>query len=65
MPMLMTVRMRLPVAPCPRAVADLVGEVAHPPEHLVDVGDDVVAVDLDDRRRPAPAARRAAPGGPR
>ena len=54
MPMLMTVRMRLPVAPVHVAVAHLVGEVAHPAEHLVDVGHDVVTVDLDDLvgRRP-------------
>ena len=47
MPMLTTVRMRRPVAPCHDAVADPVGERRHPAEHLVDVGDDVVAVEHD------------------
>ena len=49
----------------PRAAADLVGEGVDPAEHLVDVGDDVLAVDLERWRRRAAAARCAAPRGPR
>ena len=61
MPMLIDGADALAGGALPRAVAHLIGEVAHPPEHLVDVGDDVVAVDLDDLVAPALAARRAAP----
>ena len=55
MPMLTTVRMRRPVAPGPRAVADLLGEVAHPVEHLVHVG----------RRRRGRRPRSTSPAGAR
>ena len=65
MPMLTTLRMRLPVWPFHAPLADAVGEVGHPVEHGVDLGHDVLAVD-DDRRAPrARAARRAARRGPR
>ena len=47
MPMLMTLRMRLPVCPCHCAAADLVGEGGHPVEHRVHLGHDVDAVDED------------------
>ena len=45
MPMLTTLRIRLPVWPGPLAAADPRGEGGHPVEHLVDLGDDVDAVD--------------------
>ncbi len=48
MPMLMTLRMRLPVWPFQVAAADPVGEVRHLVEHGVDLGHHVLAVD-DDR----------------
>ena len=48
MPMLMTLRMRLPVWPFHCAAADAVGEVGHAVEDGVDLGDDVLAID-DDR----------------
>ena len=54
MPMLMTLRMRLPVWPFHCAAADAVGELGHLVEHGVDLRHDVLAVD-DDRR----ALRRA------
>ena len=54
MPMLTMVRMRSPGGARPRAVADLLGERAGPPEHLVDLGHDVLAVDLDHRARRRP-----------
>ena len=47
MPMLTTLRMRLPVWPRQRAAADLVGERGHPVEHRVHLGHDVDAVDHD------------------
>ena len=49
--MLTTFRIGLPGVPRPGARADPVGERRHPVEHLVDVGDDVAAV--DDERRPS------------
>ena len=52
MPMLTTVRIALAGDAGPRARADPVGEVVDPAEHLVHVGDDVLAVDLERRRRP-------------
>ena len=54
MPMLMTLRMRLPVWPVQAPRAHAVGEGRHLVEHGVDLGHDVLAVD-DDRR----ALRRA------
>ena len=48
MPMLTTLRIRLPVWPFHVAAADLLGEVGHLVEHGVDLGHDVLAVD-DDR----------------
>ena len=45
MPMLMTLRIRLPVWPVHVAGADPVGEVGHLVEHRVHLGDDVDAVD--------------------
>ncbi len=47
MPMLTTLRMRLPVCPRQLAAADRVGERRHPVEHRVHVGHDVDAVDDD------------------
>ena len=52
MPMLTTVRIRSPVTPVHAPDADLVGERVDPPQHVVDVGDDVLAVDLEASRRP-------------
>ena len=49
--------------PLPRAHP--LGQVAHPVEHGVDVGDDVAPVHLDHARRGAPAAPRGAPPAPR
>ena len=54
MPILTTLRMRLPVWPGERAAAQTRGEVRHRVEHLMDVGHHVGAVDLD-----VGAARRA------
>ena len=45
MPMLTTLRIGLPVWPVHSPRADPLGEGAHPVEHLVDLLDDVVAVD--------------------
>ena len=45
MPMLTTLRIGLPVCPRPLAAADPLAERGHPVEHLVDLLDDVVAVD--------------------
>ena len=47
MPMLMTLRMRLPVWPFQVAAPDPVGEVRHLVEHGVDLRHDVFAVDDD------------------
>ena len=65
MPMLTTLRMRLPVWPVQRAAAHALGEVGHAVEHGVHLGHDVHAVDDDALRRAARAARRAAPRGSR
>ena len=54
MPMLTTLRMRLPVWPFQAPLRTRLAEVGHLVEHGVDLGHDVLAVD-DDRR----AARRA------
>ena len=54
MPMLTTLRMRLPVWPFHAPLADAVGEGGHLVEHGVDLGHDVLAVD-DDRRVPCGA----------
>ena len=48
-PMLTTLVSCLPVAPVPGAGAHVVGEPAHAVEHLVDLGDDVVALVGDHR----------------
>ena len=45
--MFTTVRMRWPVSAGPGAAADLVGEVVHPPQDVVDIGDHVLSVDLE------------------
>ena len=45
MPMLTTVRMRSPVAPVHVPSRTRLGERRHAVEHVVHVGDDVVAVD--------------------
>ena len=65
MPMLTTLRIALAGVPGPLAAADALGEVGHPVEHLVHLGDDVAAV--DDQRSLARhrAARRGARRGPR
>ena len=47
MPMLTTLRIRLPVWPVHAPDADPVGEARHPVEDAVHLRDDVVAVDLD------------------
>ena len=47
MPMLTTLRMRLPGVARPAPVADALGEVRHAVEHGVDSGHDVLAVDHD------------------
>ena len=47
MPMLTTLRIRLPVCPVHAPDADPVGEVGHLVEHRVHLGHDVVAVDHD------------------
>ena len=47
MPMLTTLRMRLPVWPFHVAAADAVGESGHFVEHGVDVGNDIFAIDHD------------------
>ena len=54
MPMLTTVRIRSPVTPVQAPRADLVGERVDPAQHLVHVGHDVLAVDLEGgvRRQP-------------
>ena len=65
MPMLTTLRMRSPGEAAPVAGAHPVGERGHPVEHLVHVGDDVVAVDHERARREAFAARRGGRPGPR
>ena len=49
MPMLTTLRTRLPGVAGPLAGAHALGEVGHLAQHRVHVGDDVLAVDLDDR----------------
>ena len=54
MPMLMTLRIRLPVWPSPRTVAHAGAERRHPVEHLVHLGHHVFAVGHNRR-----AARRA------
>ena len=56
MPMLTTVRMRLPVVPSHDAGADAVAEGRHAVEHGVHLGDDVDPV--DDQRRRARHAQR-------
>ena len=65
MPILTTLRMRLPVWPVHAPDADLVRECRHPVENLMHLGDDVLAVDLDARlTRSAQApceARRVSP----
>ena len=65
MPMLTTLRIRLPVWPFHSPRADALGEVGHPVEHLVDLGHDVLAVDDDRLARAARAARRGGRRGPR
>ena len=45
MPMLITARMRSPVAPTHASVADAVGQVAHPAQHGMHVGHHILAVD--------------------
>ena len=65
MPMLTTLRMRLPVWPVHAPLADAVGEVGHPVEHRVHLGHDVLAVDHDRLRRAARAGPRAARRGSR
>ena len=47
MPMFTMLRIGLPVWPSHEPRADPVGERRHPVEHLVHVGHDVVAVDVD------------------
>ena len=49
MPMLTTLRTRLPVWPVHAPRADPLGEVGHLVEHRVHLGHDVHAVDLDHR----------------
>ena len=56
MPMLTTLRIGLPVCPCPCAAAHAIGEVRHPVEHGMNLGHDVLAVDQD--RRAARCAQR-------
>ncbi len=65
MPMLTTLRMRLPGEARPLARAHTVRELGHLVEHVVDVGDDVLAVDHERARRGACATRRGARPGPR
>ena len=65
MPMLTTLRMRLPVWPVPVAAADAVGEVGHLVQHGVDLGHHVLAVDDDRLAAAARAGRRAARRGSR
>ena len=47
MPMLTTLRIGLPVCPCPRPAADLVGKSRPSVEHGVDLRHDVLAIDQD------------------
>ena len=49
MPMLMTLRMRLPVCPFHSPLRTRLAEVRHLIEHGVDLGHDVLAVDNDGR----------------
>jgi hypothetical protein len=65
MPMLTTVSISLAGDALPLAGADLVGEGVHLVEHLVDVGDDVLAVDDELGVAGGGAARCAARRGPR
>ena len=61
MPMLTTLRMRLPVWPFHAPLRTRLGEVGHLVEHGVHLGHDVLAVD-DDRRAPRRAQRHVQHG---
>ena len=65
MPMLMTLRMRLPVWPFQVAAADPVGELGHLVEHGMDLGHDVLAIDDDRLLLSARAGPRAGRPGSR
>ena len=62
MPMLTTLRIRLPVWPFHVAAADAIRKVRHPVEHGMNPGHDVLAVDQD--RRAARRAQRHVEHGP-
>jgi hypothetical protein len=63
MPMLMTLRRRLPVWPFPRPAADSVAKIGHSVEHGVDLGHHVLGV-YNDRCSPGGTQRHMQHGSP-